>query len=226
METKLNRKALEQTCKYILLSNAMKSQYLKENKTFDEHMEFCRKINKLSYVESVSFALNDGVILDEFGIRDFESKYKKFMKYSLAALAGNRLLKDTGHGGKIAIFVYYMFRKLTDPCYQACIGKFFGEAKRVCRYRCQVEANRKIVQDIRAEISKCQSQSNPIICEKKLRSQYVKWSKKLQEQIVKQREAEARLADNERQRREKENKKKAKLIAKQKKEQSKNNQTK
>jgi len=194
-----DRKLLEQACKYTLLNLTIDSKIIKENYNFIEQKEMCEKIKKMNYTESISFVFNNGQILDEFGIRDFEGKFKKMMKYGLAGIAGRKFLGGQNHGFKLGALIYYMFRKATDPCWQACVPKMM-EAKSICRYQCQVNAAKNIVNDIRSEMGKCRQQMDPIKCEDKLRSQYVQWSKKLQEQIVKLREAEARRVEKERQR--------------------------
>ncbi len=206
-----DRKLLEQSCKHILLNISADNQYLKENVSFHEHIKIYKKISKMTYEESISYIFNKGVLLDEFGIRDFEGKFKKFVKYSLAAIVGGKVALSLGTPVAPAVIVstllYYLFKKATDPCWQACIKKFNPSRKRLCRAECQVNAAKNIVNDIRTEINKCKSTPNPSKCEKSLRKQHIKWAKKLQEEIVKMRETNAKYDEIERQKKQKEREK-------------------
>jgi len=209
----IDRKLIEESCKKVLLDIAIESKHLKENTTFKQQVNICNKIVNMSYNESISYIFNNGELLDEFGIRDFEGKFRKFLKYGLAALAGTMYINPLTPA--MSMVAYYLFRKATDPCWQACVKKFpLTNEKQICKYECQVNAAKNIVRDIRTEMSKCSQTKNPPKCEKALQSQYIKWSKKVQEQIIKLRQATAKRDEKERKRREKEKKKEAKLRAK------------
>jgi len=192
MLTKQERKILHIVCRESLLKITVNSDSVKKRTTFQEQVNLCEHIKKLSYVEAVSFVFNKGELLDEFGVRDFESKFKKFLKYGLAGIAGGIIAaKYTAAamsgpvGITVALVTMYMYRKATDPCWQACIKKFGRPTqRRICKYECQVKSAKIIISDIRAQIGRCNSTPNPGRCERSLNKQYIKWSKKLQKEII------------------------------------------
>jgi len=194
-----------------LLDIAFDSKIIKNKLSFKEHLELCNSVMNLTYEEVVSLTITED-------IKDFESKFKKFLKYSFAAIAG----ATSGIFGAasivaappIAMFVLYTFRKLTDTCSRQCLGNIPLSSKRkICRYECQVNAARKIVDELRKEINKCNSFAKPDKCEKSLRKEYIKWAKRLQMQIIKLRQAKLGQEEKERKKRAKELKKTAKNIA-------------
>jgi len=199
----LNKKLLEQSCKRVMLDIVSDNKYLKENVTFRDHVQVCKKVTKLSYVEVISLMFNKGEILDEFGIRDFESRFKVYLKYGLAAIAGGAVAKKLGASAKaglaVGAVIMYLFRKGSDPCYQSCFRKYGKPIERTtCKYECHVNAAKNIVSDIRSEINKCSQQPFPKRCEKALMPQYIKWSKKLQDKTIKLRQSKVRQDEKER----------------------------
>ena len=216
----IDKKLIEKSCKKVILDIAMESKYLKENTTFNQQVKICNKIVNMSYNGSVSYVFNNGELLDEFGVRDFENKFKKYLKYGMAALAGGTATAAAHHAAgvgfkqtagralvkvpAISMLAYYMFRKVTDPCWQACVKKPpFTNQKAICKYECQVNAAKNIVRDIKTQISKCDQTPNPPKCARSLQSQYIKWSNKLQEQIIKLRIATSKRDEIEKRKREK-----------------------
>lgn len=203
----IDKKLLDQSCKRVLLDLVIDNKVLKENVSFKEHVNICKKITNMTYEESISYVFNNGKLLTELGIRDFEGKFKKFIKYSFAAIAGGTTLSlgiPTSPTIIVSALLYYLYRKFTDPCWQACIKKFTPARKRLCRAECQVNAAKNIVNDIRSEISKCKAVPNPIRCEKSLRKEHIKWAKKLQNEIIKMRQIKAKFDEKERQQKQKE----------------------
>lgn len=212
-----DRKLLEQSCKHALLDLVVDNKILRENTSFHQHKKICERITKMTYEESISYVFNEGKLLNEFGIRDFEGKFKKFAKYSFATLAGAKALSLAVPGGVavapaiiVSVLMYYLYRKFTDPCWQACVKKFSPGRKKLCIAECQVNAAKNIVNDIRSEISKCHNMPNPMQCEKSLRTQHIKWAKKLQEEIIKMRIVKSKYDELDRQKKEKERKKEVK----------------
>ncbi|MCK5601520.1 hypothetical protein KAR91_06625 [Candidatus Pacearchaeota archaeon] len=198
MITEKERKIIEKCCKLSLLEVVSESKVLREKLSFVEHIKMAEWVRTMTYEESISAVFNNNEPLSEFGIRDFESKFKKFLKYGLAAIAGG-IAAPIGVsmtiGAGVAMFATYMFRKLTDPCWQNCLRKFGrGPERKVCKYECQVEACRAIIRDVKAQINKCDETKRPLACEKKLNKEYIKWSKKLQEHLVHLQRAKAEVA--------------------------------
>lgn len=190
MITQEDKNILRDVGRKYILDIALDSQLLKNKLTFQEHVNLCNSVTKLSYEDVIRLTVTED-------IKEFEGKFKKFLKYSFAAIAGIAKGAVLGPlGPPIAMFVLYIFRKLTDTCSKSCFNKFpMSRERKVCRYECQVNAARKITAELRNEISKCSGFQNPEKCEKKLRKEYVKWAKRLQQQIVKLQQAKLRMRE-------------------------------
>jgi len=213
-----DRNILRDVGREYILNAATKSQTLKDKLTFKEHVSLCEFVSSLSYEDVIRLTITED-------IKEFESKFKKFLKYSFAAIAAGigGAAAATGIAATagaallappLAMFVLYVFRKLTDTCSRSCLKNIPMSTKRkICRYECQVNAVRKIVRDLRSEITKCRGFARPEKCEKSLRKEYIKWSKRLQSQMVKLNQAKLGVEEKERKKRAKELAKKAKSIA-------------
>lgn len=218
MITQEDRNILKDVGRKYLLDIAFDSQLLKNKLTFKEHVDLCKFISELSYEDIIGLTITED-------IKDFEGKFRKFLKYGFAAIAGLAagvagaagIAATAGAmvtGPPLGMFALYIFRKLTDTCSRGCWKKFpMSTERKICRYECQVNAVRKIVNDLRAEISKCSQFRNPDKCEKKLRKEYIKWSKRLQQQMVKLNQAKLGREEKSRKQKQKELAKKAKTIA-------------
>jgi len=218
MITQEDRNILKDVGRKYLLDIAFDSQLLKNKLTFKEHVDLCKFISKLSYEDVIGLTITED-------IKEFEGKFRKFLKYGFAAIAGLAvgvagavgIAATAGAiltGPPLGMFVLYMFRKLTDTCSRSCWKKFpMSTERKICRYECQVNAVRKIVNDLRAEISKCSQFRNPSKCEKKLKKEYIKWSKRLQQQMVKLNQAMLGREEKTRKQKQKELAKKARTIA-------------
>jgi hypothetical protein len=212
MITQEDRDILRDVGREYLLDVAMKSQVLKNKLTFREHVDLCKYIAEMPYEDVIAVTITEG-------IKEFESKFKKFLKYSFVAIAGIGASAVTGPigalvGPPLAMFVLYIFRKLTDTCSRNCLAKIpMSNKRKICRYQCQVDACARIVRDLRSDISKCGQFAKPEKCEKKLRGEYIKWSRRLQSQRIKLHQATLGVEEKERQKRAKELQKKAKAIA-------------
>ena len=184
-----DKKLLEISCKDILIDS------INDN---DFKISSIKKINKLNYEQSIKYylSLNEGKIiqLDEAGIRDFESKTKKFLKYGFAAIVGGKIAGKKGLG--VAIIANYLYRKYTDPCWKQCVKTKGFVYNKSCQYQCKSIACKKITNDLRQQLSKCPSTPNPESCEKKLRKNFNTWNKKQQEYMIKYRKHE--IKDRER----------------------------
>jgi len=209
----MDRQLITEVGKQFLLDVAIDSNQLKKKLTFKEHIDLCHEIINFDYEDIATIFCED--------IRDFEGKFSKFLKYGLAGIAGATLgLKARGlkvgllKAPPLAMFALYLFRKATDPCERACFRNWPMSTKRkVCITECKVNAAREIVNELRSEIAKCRQFTNPEKCEKKLMKQYMKWSKKLQELLIKLRAIRAGQVEKVRKIRSKELKKRAKMLA-------------
>jgi len=237
MITQEDRNILRDVGREYILDIAVDSQVLKNKLTFKEHVGLCAFVTELSYEDVIGLTITES-------IKDFENKFKKFLKYGFAAIAagvgGASYGAATGAaagagaagvaggvavgvGGAIAgglvapalaMFALYLFRKLTDTCSRSCLTKFpLSTQRKICRYECQVNAARKMVNDLRSEITKCGHFANASKCERKLRKEYIKWSKRLQQNMIKLNQAKLGTEEKERKKRQKELAKKAKDIA-------------
>lgn len=206
MITKEDRDILKDVGREYLLDISINSQFLKNKLTFKEHVNLCNTVKNLTYEEVISLTITED-------IKDFESKFSKFLKYSFAAIAGSVWL-GTIVGPPITMFILYIFRKFTDTCSRNCMTKFPGSnARKICRYECQVNAAKQIVDNLKKEISKCAGMNRPEKCEKSLQKEYIKWSKRLQQQIIKLNQAKIGREEKERIKYQKNLQKRAKNLA-------------
>jgi len=185
-----DKNILQEVGKEYLLHISYTSPLIKSRLSFKEHIELCKCINELSYEEVIGLTITES-------IRDFESKFSKFLKYSFAQVAGLAAGAAAGAGilgtiaggvlgPPVAMFILYTYRKLTDTCNVACSHKrILSNAKKICRYDCQVRASLKIANTLRSEISRCNQVSKPEACKKKLEKQYIVWVKRVQQQKTK-----------------------------------------
>lgn len=205
MITDYDRKLLTEAGRDYIFDIALESNYLKEKLSFKEHILLCDQVNKLTYEEVISLVVTED-------IRAFEGKFSKFLKYSMAAIAG---MKFGGLAGPpIAMFILYLYRKLSDTCERSCFRKLpLTKERKVCRYECQLNAARKMANDIRSEISKCSSFQYAERCEKKLQKEYMKWAKRVQQLVVKLNRAKLDATEKIRKARQRELAKRGKAIA-------------
>jgi hypothetical protein len=142
-------------------------------------------------------------------------------KYGFAAIAGAALgLKAKGlktgvlAGPPLGMFALYIFRKLKDPCERQCFRKWPLSTKRgICKAECEVDAARKVVQDLRTELAKCRQFLNPKKCEKRLMKEYMKWTKRMQKALIKLRKIRVGQVERVRKTRGKELAKRARTLA-------------
>lgn len=200
----LNKKQklfLENSCKNILVESIYKSNI----DEFSKNNSF-KKIKEMNYNDTIKYfiSLNEGEIinLNEFGIRDFESKFKKFLKYGLAAIAGGFAGGKLGVGKKISVSVsmvlYYLFRKHTDPCWKQCVSSKGMAYNKSCQYKCKMDACHKLLNDLRSQLSKCEQTPNPEKCQKTLKRNHETWTKKLQTYTISFRKHEIKAKEKER----------------------------
>ena len=175
-----NDKQLIKECgQEYLMEIVLDSQSIKEQTSFLEHLKLCSFIKKLTYEDVVKLTITEAVT-------DFESKFRKFLKYSFAAIAGASFF---GLAPPISMFALYIYRKLNDGCERKCYANIPFTAKRkICKYQCQLDIARKITDDLRSDIGRCDEFRNPDKCEKKLRKEYMKWAQRVQQLQVKLRQ--------------------------------------
>lgn len=189
MITDYDKKLLTEAGRDYIFDIVLESKYLKENISFKEHVLLCNQVNNLTYEEVISLTITED-------IRAFEGKFSKFLKYSIAAIAGMPLGPT---GPPTAMFILYLYRKLTDTCERSCFRKFpLSKQRKICKYECQLNAARKMANDIRSEIAKCSQFTRVVSCEKKLQKEYIKWAKRVQLLIVKLNRAKLDLAEKQR----------------------------
>ncbi len=201
-----DRKLIEWAAKTQLKEIISQSKIIHERLSFREHLKLYSEVDQMTYKESVELLIKED-------IKEFESKFKKFLKYSLAALVamkygGAKTITGTLFGAPaVGMFILYLFRKLTDSCSRVCMDKIpLSNARKICQLECKVEAVKKLTDQLRTEIGKCGQfgMLSAHKCEKKLRKQYIKWAKKLQELIIRLRTAKVDVEAQERKKRQKE----------------------
>jgi len=173
------RNLLKECGREYLLDIVLDSKIIKEQTTFLEHVKLCEYIKNLSYEDVIRLTITEDITA-------FESKFKKFLKYSFAAIAGSAFF---GLAPPISMFALYIYRKLTDSCEKKCYTNIpFSKKRKICKYQCQLNVARKIADDLRSDISKCDDFRNPDKCERKLRNEYMKWAKRVQQLQIKLRQ--------------------------------------
>jgi hypothetical protein len=198
-----DRRILTEVGREYILYLTMESKYLKENISFKEHVILCGQVKRLTYEEVITLTITED-------IRAFESGFGKFLKYSIAAVAG--LMGGIG-GPPVAMFILYLYRKATDTCERSCYRKLpLSKERKLCKYNCQLAAAKRITNQIKSEISKCSNFSHPEKCEKKLQGEYIKWAKRVQELIYKINQVRADVEEDHRKQVEKNLAKRAKQL--------------
>jgi len=178
-----DRKLITEAGIEYIFNIVLESNILKEKLSFKEHVSLCNDVKNLQYEEVVELIFNEG-------IRAFETKFSKFLKYSLAGIAG---LVGGVWGPPLAMFTLYLYRKATDTCVRSCFMKIpFSSARKICKLECQLNAAKKMEKDLRSEISKCSQFQNPKKCERKLQGEHIKWAKRVQLLIVRVNQAKTR----------------------------------
>lgn len=198
-----DKKLLTESGREYILDLSRKSKYLNENLSQDSLNELYSQVMNLTYEEVIQLTVTED-------LRAFEAGFSKFLKYSLAAIAG---LVGGIAGPPLAMFILYLYRKATDTCVRACFAKMkMSKERKVCRYQCQLAAARKMVNEIRSQTSKCSTTKKPQKCEKKLEEELIKWSKRVQSLTIKIRQAQADLEAQRRKLADKASKQKAQSL--------------
>jgi len=191
-------------CKEVLVKAVMESASLQKKISFIEQVKLCRYVkNNMTYEEGVNLVF-------ELGVRDYESRFGRLLKVGLAAIAGGFIASRYGvskvAGFGLGALLGYMFKKVTDPCWQACRKELSGE-KAICKYTCLIKGCNSIIRDIRNQIGKCDDTVNPLKCEKRLNKSLSTWQERKEKYIEKlelakdkyaEKEAKKRLKDRER----------------------------
>ena len=170
----LDRNLILNICQEVMLDVVKESSLVREQLTFKQHIGLCEYVTNMSYQESVE-------MLYEFGVRDFESKFGAAVKYGAAAIIGGVVGKKLKVGKMLGLTVgllfMYIFRKSTDPCWQACFRKE-PDKKSICKYFCYIKGCESVISDINKQINRCSDTKNPVKCERGLNKALVKWKKK------------------------------------------------
>jgi len=185
------REVTHEYCKQVLLDSVMDSPTLRKKLSFVEHVNLCNYINEnLGYEEGVN-------IVFELGVRDYESRFGALLKTGAASVVGGIAAHKLGLGkvGKIAGFglgalLMYQFRKVTDPCWQACLKQPSAQ-KSICKYTCYIAGCNSVIRDILNQRGKCSQTKDPIKCTKGLNKALIKWKdrrEKYREQLEKAKE--------------------------------------
>lgn len=182
-------------CKKVLLFSVMESPTLRKKLSFIEHAKLYNYVKEeLTYEEGVE-------IVFEIGVRDYESSISSALKYGLAAVVGGVLAKGKGlkrivMGATIGMVLNYLFRKHTDPCWQACY-KQHPDKKEMCKYNCYIAGCDSVIRDIKAQRTRCNQTANPIKCEKGLNKALLKWQQRKENYREKLELAKERFAEKE-----------------------------
>jgi len=250
----IDSKILELSCKDYLIAAITNSKKLREKISFIEQVKLTEHIMNMNYSEVVSAIFFEGEELTTEQIRDYESKFKKHMKYGAATIAGggagriihhknvqggyNKLSRQAtaanikagfkgtvksqafaanaaakkaaykggakttkilggalksgklrvagpgGRGAAIAVGLYYMYRKLSDPCVRKSLSIENISNRKLAKHQCQAEACKKVISNLNSDKNKCNGAANPEECLVRMESEIKKWKKRYQKELV------------------------------------------
>ncbi len=204
-----DQKLIEIACKEFLMNIVKESEILNEKLSFFQKTLMYDRIREMSYNEILSLLINNGKKITTEQKEEFESKTKKIAKYGAAGYVGRKigmraigkapikvLGKKVMSGGKKtqkigllgtkggirgalgAVAGLYLFRKLSDPCVRHNIGDSKGQAA------CKLEACKKVINQIKSDMSRCNKTENPTKCKSKLNSELIKWQTRYQQYLI------------------------------------------
>lgn len=109
-------------------------------------------------------------------------KAGKWMMKSPSEMKTGRLQRGAARtsirGALGAIAGVYLFRKLSDPCVRKNLGN------KNAQIECKMEAIKKVISTIKADIGKCSGADDPVKCKKKLNKELIKWQTKYSKLLV------------------------------------------
>ncbi len=113
----VDRKLYEECFKYGLMTTITSSKFLKESISKNERINMLEWVKNMTYSETIATIFNEGHKLNESDLKKHEAKWKTFLKYSLAMLAGGALVASV-HQGSLSV-ASTSYRKATDSMFQA-----------------------------------------------------------------------------------------------------------
>jgi len=202
----LDKKLVESACKKVILKAVMESETLKKKLTIEEHTKLCEKVLELKYHEALPLLFGDNplTVNEREEMRDYESKFKKGVKYTAAAAVGRKVghiatgskaLKVFGgykpgmakggiKGALLGAGAYYLYRKLSDPCRAKAAMAPTPHKKLEVKHQCQAEAAKRIIAQLNKQLSQCDSANNPAKCKSKIQGEIITWKKRLQQELI------------------------------------------
>jgi hypothetical protein len=165
-------KALIEILKDELVEFAYHNDFIKEKLNEQEHVELLDSISDFSDQEILSIFLGEATE----NIRDFQSKFGKFLRYSLALIASGALVGAPLLGP----LLYFLYRKAMDPCTKTCDARFSmrGPAGKKCKYFCQMRAILDTIRKLKGDLPECSRQKKRKKCENRIKKAILKWEKK------------------------------------------------
>jgi len=208
----LDKKLVESACKKILLKAVMESETLKKKLSVEEHTKLCEKVLELKYHEALPllFGGDPLKVNEREEMRDYESKFKKGIKYAAAGAVGSYATrkavgKATGRrlagigstiahpiaktkwgiaGTALGAGAYYLYRKLSDPCRAKAAMAPSPQKKAEVKHQCQAEAAKRVISQLNKQLSQCDGTNNPTKCKAKIQKEIITWKKRLQQELI------------------------------------------
>jgi len=208
----LDKKLVESACKKMILTAVMESETLSKKLSLEEHTKLCEKVLEMKYSEVLPLVFGgDPLPTNEAeGMRDYESKFKRAVKYGVAGGAGSYAtrkavgkatgksltgLKGVAHpitktkwgviGSGLGMAAYYLYRKLSDPCRaKAALSTGTSGEKATIKHQCQAEASKRVISQLNSQLSKCDNTKNPEKCKKGIQKELGVWKKRLQNELI------------------------------------------
>jgi hypothetical protein len=178
-------------CKMSLLFKASESKNINEHYLYTNFREWIKNLTtdqafSLTF-ENKYYTLSEQKIATP-KIRAKERGIIKALKYysvwQIAGIIGGLVVGTAGGvglGSLLGIALFYLYRRSKDICHKQCKSHHGKDYKR-CLYSCNIQAAKKVLDDIYKEMPNCSKNKNPDKCKMKLLKQGQRWRNILNKQ--------------------------------------------
>jgi hypothetical protein len=141
--------ALIEMVKDDLVELVHEGEYTNKNLSHDQRLQIIEKVEEMSPQEVLALFIGEQ---DAGRIREFQSKFGRFLRYSLAVIAAGAAGPAAPALGPL---IYYLYRRAMEPCKRRCGARHArGPAGKKCKYECQMRHILDMVRKLRSELSK------------------------------------------------------------------------
>jgi hypothetical protein len=185
--------ALIEMVKDDLVELVHEGEYTNKNLSHDQRLQIIEKVEEMSPQEVLALFIGEQ---DAGRIREFQSKFGRFLRYSLAVIAAGAAGPAAPALGPL---IYYLYRRAMEPCKRRCGARHArGPAGKKCKYECQMRHILDMVRKLRSELSKCAQQKKQKKCENKIKREIEKWSNRFEQAKENFEKAEEKMRERRR----------------------------